>query len=423
MAFKTPEWTKNSNIYEVNIRQFTKGGNFIGLQHHLKRLKDMGVDIIWLMPIFPIGEKNRKGTYGSAYSIKDYKAVNPDFGTFDDFDKTVKEIHKLGMHVILDWVANHTAWDNPWITQAPDRYHRDENCNILAPNADWTDVAHLNYSNPDTVAAMIDAMGFWVKKFDIDGFRCDMAGLVPNEFWVEARRQLDKIKPLFWLAEWEEPKIHEAFDMSYCWEMHNLMKKIAKNEKNVYDFDHYRNYELYNFAPEAYRMTFTTNHDESAWNGTEYDRFGNGAKTFAVLSYCLPGMPLIYSGQEAAFNASLPLFEKTEIDWNDYPLESFYKRLNTLKTQNQALWNGTYGGSFTKIMTTDNCNIYSFARVKGSNKVTAFFNLSSNNCEFIAESEVMAGNYENWFSNAPGSLGCRERFALKPWEYKIYVSI
>ena len=147
MAFKTPEWTKNSNIYEVNIRQFTKGGNFIGLQHHLKRLKEMGVDIIWLMPIFPIGEKNRKGSLGSAYSIKDYKAINPDFGTFEDFDKTVKEIHKLGMHVILDWVANHTAWDNPWITQAPYRYHRDDQGNILAPNDDWTDVAHLDYSN------------------------------------------------------------------------------------------------------------------------------------------------------------------------------------------------------------------------------------------------------------------------------------
>ena len=423
MAFKTPEWTKNSNIYEVNIRQFTKGGNFIGLQHHLKRLKEMGVDIIWLMPIFPIGEKNRKGSLGSAYSIKDYKAINPDFGTFDDFDKTVKEIHKLGMHVILDWVANHTAWDNPWITQAPYRYHRDDQGNILAPNDDWTDVAHLDYSNAETVNAMIDAMSFWVKKFDIDGFRCDMAGLVPNHFWVEARRQLDKLKPLFWLAEWEDPKIHEAFDMSYCWEMHNLMKAIYKKEKNVYDFDHYRNYELFNFEPEAYRMTFTSNHDESAWNGTEYDRFGDGAKTFAAMTYCIPGMPLIYSGQEAAFNQSLPLFEKIEIDWKDYPLESFYRRLNYLKKQTPALWNGVYGGSYTKIMTTDNCRVFAFARVKGSSKVVSFFNLSPDQVDFIAESEVMSGNFENYFANAPGSLDSREHFILRPWEFKIYVSI
>lgn len=423
MAYQTPEWTAKSNIYEVNIRQFTAGGNILGLRHHLKRLKEMGVDILWLMPIFPIGEINRKGTYGSAYSVKDYKKVNPDFGTYEDFRKLVKEIHDLDMHVVLDWVANHTAWDNPWIKENPARYYRDEHGNILAPNDDWTDVAHLNYDNPDTVNAMIDALSFWVKEFDIDGYRCDMAGLVPTWFWVKARKEVDKIKPCFWLAEWEDPTIHDAFDMTYSWELHNLMKKIVHNEKNVYDFDHYRSYELYKFAPEAYRMTFTTNHDESAWNGTEYDRFGDGAKTLAALTYIIPGMPLIYSGQESAFNKSLHLFEKVDIEWKDYPLESFYRRLNNLKTNNKALWNGVHGGSFTKIMTTDNCKIYAFARVKGPNKVIAFFNLSHEPAEFIAESELMTGNYENYFENTQGTLTNREKFYMKPWEYKIYVGI
>ena len=423
MAFKTPEWTKNSNIYEVNIRQFTKEGNFASFRTHLPRLKKMGVDILWLMPVFPIGEKNRKGTLGSAYSVKDYKELNPDYGTKADFKALVKEIHKLGMHVVLDWVANHTAWDNPWIENTPDRYYRDSHGNILAPNDDWTDVAHLNYDNPDTVNAMIDALSYWVKDFDIDGYRCDMAGLVPTWFWVKAREAVDKIKPCFWLAEWEDPKIHDGFDMTYAWELHNLMKQIAKKQKNVYDFDHYRNYELNCFIRENYRLNFTTNHDESAWNGTEFDRFGEGAKMFAVLSYLLPGMPLIYSGQESAFNQTLPLFEKVEIQWADYPLEGFYKALNELKTKHKALWNGSFGGSFSKIMTTDNCNVYAFARINGGDKVIGIFNASPDRKECIAESELLKGKYKELFSGEETVFSDRERLGLSAWEYKVYVGI
>jgi len=421
MAFKTPDWTKSSNIYEVNIRQFTQEGNIVSFKKHLKRLKDMGVDILWLMPIFPIGEKNRKGTFGSAYSVKDYKEVNPDFGTKQDFKQLVEEIHALGMHVVLDWVANHTAWDNSWIETAPERYYRDSHGNIMSPNDDWTDVAHLNYDNPDTVSAMIDALSYWVKEFDIDGYRCDMAGLVPTWFWVKARKEVDKIKHCFWLAEWEDPSIHEAFDMTYSWELHNLMKQIANKQKNVYDFDHYRNYELNCFKRENYRLIFTTNHDESAWNGTEFDRFGEGAKMFAVLSYLLPGMPLIYSGQESAFNRPLPLFEKTEIIWNDYPLGDFYKRLNTLKTSNEALWNGAFGGSFSKIMTTDNSHIYAFARIKGKNRVVAILNAYGDRVDFTAESELLSGSFKEWFSDSKIVLTSREKFSFAPWEFRIYV--
>lgn len=421
MAYKTPEWTKSSNIYEVNIRQFSPEGNINGLRKQLKRLKDTGIDILWLMPIFPIGEKNRKGTYGSAYSVKDYKAVNPDFGTAEDFRKLIKEIHDLKMHVVLDWVANHTAWDNDWIKINPERYYRDEHGNVLAPNDDWTDVAHLNYNNPDTVNAMIDALSYWVKEFDIDGYRCDMAGLVPTWFWVKARQEVDKIKPCFWLAEWEDPTLHDAFDMTYSWELHNLMKKIVRKEKNVYDFDHYRNYELWKFQPENYRMIFTSNHDESAWNGTEYDRFGDAAKTFAVLSYVMPGMPMIYCGQESAYNKSIPLFEKQNIEWGDYPLADFYTKLNALKLKNKALWNGTFGGSYSKIMTTDNCNIYAFARQKDDNKVVVLFNLNPDRVEFIAESEMLAGSYTNYFEGTTEKFTSREKFGLRPWEYRIYV--
>ncbi len=418
----TPEWTKASNVYEVNIRQYTPQGNFAGFRQQLPRLKEMGVDILWLMPIFPIGERNRKGTLGSPYSIKDYKEVNPDFGTKDDLSIIIKESHRLGMHVILDWVANHTAWDNPWITTNPDRYYRDENGNILAPNDDWTDVAHLNYNNPDTVAAMIDALQYWVEKFDIDGYRCDMAGLVPTWFWEKARKEVDKIKPCFWLAEWEDPAIHAAFDATYSWELHNVLKKIVSKEKNVYDLDHNRSYELYKFQPENYRLTFTTNHDESAWNGTEYDRFGDGAVTLAALTYILPGIPLIYSGQESAFKSTQPLFEKIDIDWKNYPLAKFYTTLNALKHDHPALWNGTFGGSFSKIMTTNNWKAYVVARVKGKDKVIGFFNISDEPIDFYAESELLSGSYTDIMDGTKHNLTAREHINMKPWEYKIFVA-
>ncbi len=384
----------------------------------------MGVDILWLMPIFPIGEVNRKGSLGSPYSVKNYKECNPDFGTFEDFDKLVKEAHKLGMHVVLDWVANHTAWDNSWITEHPEYYHHDNYGNIVSPNADWTDVAHLNYSNQGTVEAMIDALKFWVEKFDIDGYRCDMAGLVPVEFWVEARKQVDKVKKCFWLAEWEDPIIHQAFDASYCWEWHNLLQRIVHCEKNVYDIDHYRSHELWHNSKEQYRMSFTSNHDENTWNGNEFVRLGDqGAKTIAAMNYILPTFPLIYSGQEACSQMILPMFDKVELNWNNLPLEDFYRTLNNLKKDNPALWNGIWGGSYTKLNSTDNSKVYSFARVKGDNKVIGVFNLSHQKTEVYIESELLRGNYENVFNKEKGELNCVEHFIMEPWEYKIYVAI
>ncbi len=423
MSFKIAEWTKAANIYEVNIRQYTKEGTLKAFVPHINRLKNMGVSIVWLMPIFPVGQVNRKGTLGSAYSIRDYKTVNPDYGTIDDLKIVVDQIHKAGMHVVLDWVANHTAWDHEWITSHPEYYERDQWGNIKAPNADWTDTAHLNYGNPATREAMIDALKFWVEKLDIDGYRCDMAGLVPVDFWIQARTEIEKKKKdLFWLAEWEDPQIHQAFDMSYSWNLQALMAKITRREQNVYDLDHYRSAEIWNYPNSEYRMVFTSNHDENSWHGSEYQRYGNGAKTYAVLSYCLPAMPLIYSGQESALNRSLPFFEKDCIEWGDYPLEDFYKKLNGLKKDNPALWNGKFGGSFSKIFTSDNSRAYVFARIKDKNKVIAFFNLSHEQTEFKAENQLLEGKYTDFLTNEEKKFSTLENFTLKPWEYKIFVA-
>jgi len=296
-----PNWAKNANIYEVNTRQYTPEGTFKAFQKQLPRLKEMGVEILWLMPINPIGEKNRKGTLGSYYSIKNYTEINPEFGTEADFKNLVNEAHKLGMHVIIDWVANHTSWDNIWMKDHSDWYTKDSLGNITVPaGTDWDDTADLNYDKPELRRAMIDAMSYWVKNADIDGFRCDVAGMIPLNFWMHARKAIEEIKSdCFFLAEDGEPRIHQAFDMSYDWPLKDIINDIAKGKKNVNDLiKHFEN-ESKKFKPEDLRMQFTTNHDLNTWNGSEYERLGDApVDAFTVLTYTLPGMPLTYTGQE-----------------------------------------------------------------------------------------------------------------------------
>jgi glycosidase len=315
---ETVEWAEDAIIYEVNIRQFTPEGTFTAFKPHIARLKDLGVDILWIMPIHPIGEKNRKGTLGSYYSVKNYKGVNPDFGTLDDFKTLVEEAHLNGMYVIIDWVANHTAWDHDWINENPDWYAKDSLGNMYYP-ADWTDVCQLNYDNEELHEGMIDALEYWVEEADIDGYRCDVAGMVPTKFWNKARIALDEIKPVFMLAEDEHTYdlMNSAFDMNYAWHMHHIMNQIAKGEESVKELVHY--YERYDtiFPKSVYRMNFITNHDENSWNGTVFERLGDGVKTFAVMSYTIPGMPLIYTGQEAGNSKRLEFFEKDEVDWSN----------------------------------------------------------------------------------------------------------
>ena len=224
---KHPEWSKNASIYEVNVRQYTPEGTFKAFQKHLPEIKKMGIDILWLMPINPIGKLNRKGSLGSYYSISDYNAVNPEFGNINDLKNLVNAAHNLGMKVIIDWVANHTSWDNIWTKTHPGFYIKDKNGNFKSPVADWTDAIGLNYNNPKLWIAMENSMEFWIKECDIDGFRCDVAGRVQMPFWNFVRMELEKIKPVFMLAEAEGPQFHKhAFDMTYSWEPHDIMKKI-----------------------------------------------------------------------------------------------------------------------------------------------------------------------------------------------------
>lgn len=419
----TPKWAENATIYEVNIRQHTPEGTFKAFTQDIPRLKEMGIEILWLMPVSPIGEKNRKGPLGSYYSIKDYTKVNPEFGSFADFQNLVRTAHENDMKVILDWVANHTAWDHPWVDQHPDWYTKDSTGNNMPPEGtDWSDVLDLNYENEDLRKAMIQSMKFWVKEGDVDGFRCDVASWVPTDFWNKARKSLDEVKPVFMLAEAEAPELHEkAFDMSYAWEFLHIMNGIAKGEKELSAIDDYMAKEDTNHAPDDYRMYFTTNHDENSWNGTVFDRFGEAHKTFAVLAYTIDGMPLVYSGQESGMDYALKFFDKDTIEWGDIPLESFYSKLLQLNQNNKALWNGISGGDFTKITTNKPNQVYAYTRTNDDNKVVVILNLkSSNPIEVTLSKGSHQGEYTELFSGEKVALSEDYTVTLEPYGYQVF---
>jgi glycosidase len=324
------------------------------------------------------------------------------------------------MYVILDWVANHTAWDHAWITDHPDWYTRDSSGQMIAP-FDWTDVAELDDSKTEVHDAMIEEMKFWITEADIDGFRCDVAMEVPVEFWDRARVELDEIKPVFMLAEAEEPDHHrKAFDMSYAWELHHIMNSIAKGKKNANDLEDYFNRNDKRFPADAYRMTFITNHDENSWNGTEYERMGDAVDVFAMLSYTLPGMPMIYTGQEAAFNRRLLFFDKDSVDWGDYALTEFYQELGDLRKKNPALWSGISGGKMKRIKTNKQEDIYAFFRRNDDNTLAIITNLSPERKTFKFKSKrnIQAKDY---YSGDAFSIGSNAQMTLGPWAYKILI--
>ncbi len=415
-VYKHVDWAKNANIYEVNVRQYTSEGTFNAFAKEMPRLKKMGVDILWIMPIHPIGEINRKGKLGSYYAVKDYQKVNPEFGTLDDFKSLVTNAHKLGMKVIIDWVANHTAWDNWMVKDHPEWYTKDSLNNIVAPVEDWKDVADLNYDVPELRAYMIQSMEYWIKNADIDGFRCDVAGMVPTDFWVEARKKLDAIKPVFMLAENDTPEILDAFDMVYGWELHHTMNDIAQGKKTVKDLVALCTKIDTVFQKDDYIMNFTSNHDENTWNGSEYERMGDAVQAMAVLAATMPGMPLIYTGQEAKLDKRLNFFDKDTIEWNNYPLADFYTKLLTLKKENKALWNGVAGGDIN-ILENSGDNVFTFYREKDGNKVVVLLNLSDKTQTVSINSPKIDGNYSSLFDGDEVEVNKDSQFDLKPWGY------
>lgn len=415
---KHPDWSYNLSIYEVNTRQYSSEGTFNAFAPTMPKLKDMGIGILWFMPINPIGIVNRKGSLGSYYAVRDYTAVNPEFGTVEDFKSVVKQAHSLGMKVIIDWVANHTSWDNVWTKTHPEFYKKDAKGNFVS-QYDWTDVIKLNYDNKELWNYMRDAMKFWIEQCDIDGFRCDVAALVPLEFWTWVRPQLDAVKPVFMLAEASEPQLHAAFDMTYNWQLKDLFVECAKGNKNAEDFYKYFESEKKDYSSDGYRMVFTSNHDENSWNGTDQERFGNAAEAFAVTTTLVPGVPLVYNGQEAGLNKRLLFFEKDQIDWKENKMRDLYTKLFQLKKENKSLWNGALGGGFQRVSVTDN-NIFAFTREKNGNKIFAIFNYSNEKKTITIKDTQIEGSYKNFLNGNSIILSQPYQTSLEPWAYQIF---
>ena len=418
---KHPDWSYNTNIYEVNVRQYTEEGTFKAFKKHLPRLKDMGVETLWFMPVTPISPRDRKGTLGSYYAVQNYKAVNPEFGSLKEFTELVKTAHGLGFKVIIDWVANHTGNDNIWIESNPDFFCY-ENGMIIHPHG-WSDVSKLNFDNLEQRHAMIDAMQFWISECDIDGFRCDMAHLVPLDFWMEAKKELSKAKEnLFWLAECEEPNYHAVFDATYTWQWMHATEKLIKGETNLSALKEVLVHYETAFDKDAFRVYFTSNHDENSWNGTEYEKYGNAAKALAVLSFTWKSIPMLYSGQELPNYKRLLFFDKDIIEWKpECDLHSFYKILFQLRKNNSAMLAGD--NSITKIFVTD-CDdkVFVFLRKKDDDEVLVILNLSHEKISIGVKVEL-TGNFKNVFDVSEyfdTNYFAAKNFELSPWDYRVY---
>ncbi len=389
-TLRHPAWADTAALYQINQRQYTPEGTFRAIEPHLDRLQKMGVSVLWLMPVQPIGRLKRKGTLGSQYSIRDYRAVNPEFGTMADLRHFIKEAHRRRMHVILDWVANHSSWDNALVQQHPDWYTRDAKGGLVPPVADWQDVVDFDYRRPALRQYMTESMKFWVTEAGFDGFRADVAGLVPTDFWETSRAELNKIKPVFMLAEWDElhsppflPKgvftphthlLEKSFDANYALRLHYLLDSLAQGTKTTAALPAYFAAERRMYPPGVQLMNFTSSHDVNAWDGTEYERLGPNAQPLAVVAALLPGLPMVYSGQEAALKKRLRFFDKDTIAWADFPLQPFYTQLLRLHNRHPALRNFDACAGFRLLPAPP--GVVAFERRRGAAAVVVLANLT-----------------------------------------------
>ena len=433
-----------SVIYEANIRQYSPEGTFNEFTKDIPQLKELGVKVIWLMPVYPISSVKRKAAdgrfaeeiedaterekiLGSYYAISDYTGINPEFGTLEDFQKLVKTAHDNDIYVILDWVANHTGWDHVWIDEHPEFYTKNEAGEIIDPinpeNGEswgWTDVADLNYDNKELWTEMRKEMRYWVEEQNIDGFRCDVAGEVPTEFWESAVKEIKQVKPIFMLAESEDKDLfEEAFDMGYNWEGHHILNAIAKGEKNAEDLGDYLKKIDTTYQEDDYLMNFVTNHDENSWSGSINERMGDAAEIMTALTFTMPGMPLIYSGQEYDMQKRLRFFEKDTIPHQKNKFWPILSKLGKLKNKNLALDGSKTPAKFLKVENSNESTIFSFEREKDADKIIFIGNLSDTSSSFSINLE---GNFIDYMNNEKVFvIDKNQKIEFSPWEYKILI--
>lgn len=424
-----PAWSRNAVIYEVNVRQYTPAGTFAAFEGHLARLRSMGVDILWFMPVQPIGVENRKGTLGSYYSISNYTAINPEYGDEADFRAVVDSAHALGMKVILDWVANHTAFDHSWTTEHKDWYtlRPDGTISNALDNegnqTDWTDVAELNYESAAMRQAMIGEMKWWLDTMGIDGFRCDVAGGVPADFWAEARQALVADRPdLFMLAEAEDPALQASFDMTYGWQLHHLLNGIAQGSESTALLNAYFAEQDTLYPRGAFRMYFTSNHDENSWNGSEFERMGaNHEPAFVLAATVENSMPLLYTGQEAGMTKRLRFFDKDTVDWSDLSLTAFYRTVFALKHLEPALANGAWGGAQAVLQTDGGDHVWAFTRTREPNTVLVAVNFGDADATVTYTGLPRPGAYTDWFDRSLVELAPAGTLAIPAHGFRVLV--
>jgi glycosidase len=424
-----PDWSMTAAIYQLNQRQLTAQGTFRAAEGHLERIRDLGVEIIWLMPVHPIGEVNRKGRLGSPYAVRDYLSVNPEFGTLDDLRHFVAAAHDLGLKVILDWVANHTAWDSTLVESHPEWYARDYQGDFRpTPWWDWDDIIDLDYDHPVHGPAlrdyMIEALEFWVRECDIDGYRCDVAGFVPIDFWESARVRLDAIKPVFMLAEWETRDLHRsAFDASYAWSWNEAMHLIASG--GTADIEPLRVFYAWNersWPHDSMRMTFVSNHDHNHAAGTEYERFGEALPAVTVLSVVGAGIPLVYTGQELGNRRRLEFFDKDLVEGDNDQQAGLYRALFQLKKDQSALWNGSWGARMVRVPNSQEQHVLSFVRASAdaTSRVFAVFNFSDLRCSVDFGAGPHLGDWADAFSGRALSVVGDTQMDLPAWGWRVF---
>jgi len=413
------DWILHTNVYEVNLRQYTPEGTFAAFATHLPRLKDMGVETLWFMPVTAISQKNKKGSMGSYYACSDYTTINPEFGSLQDFKKLVRQAQSMNFRVIIDWVANHTGWDHVWTEQHPEWYKKDENTGEFKKASGMDDIIELDFSNKEMRLAMIEAMKFWVRETGIDGFRCDLAFWVELGFWVEAKTALDSLKDLFWLAEADpidHPDYMTVFDAAYTWMwMHRTEEFYKKNlplQELLSVLDRYQQL-------SGIKLWFTANHDENSWNGTEYEKYGEAAALLAVFSCTWQGVPLVYSGQELPNHKRLQFFEKDVIEWrNDHDLHGFYKTLLQLHSTYAAL---RADSKLFRIHTSGDEKVLTYLRKKDDQEVLVMLNFSAEPVRIELFDQRLGGTFKNLFKNEEVNVNEQRRFELAGWGYLIYV--
>ncbi len=389
-------------MYEIYVRNFSPEGNFNGIVPRLDSLKAMGINTVWLMPIHPVGQVRRKGTYGSPYSIQDYYKVNPEFGTEQDFKALVEACHARGMYLIIDLVINHTSWDHPWIKEHPEWYTRDAGDTIIPPVPDWSDVADLNFNEASLQDELIRMMKYWIEEYNIDGYRCDVAMMVPDSFWRKSIAEIRKIKPLIMLAEASGKEFHEAgFDFTYGWELYKTMKDVCKLDSSATLFAQSATAEGAKAVNNGRILRFVTNHDETSWDDVPLNLFGGveGSLAAFTASCLLPSVPLVYNGQEVAHPTKMNLFERSPIDWRiNKKVTTEYSKILALLRNHRVLQD-----TVLRFWLSDHRDAVGYTRGNGTEAVHVLVNFRSHPVEIDLPAEWSTSTWKILLGPTPES--------------------